>query len=297
MLTIFTPTYNRCHLIDNLYQSLLAQDNQSFEWLVIDDGSTDDTEAYFQNLLKQQQPFEIRCVRQPNGGKHRAINKGVSLAQGELFFIVDSDDYLTPDAVSKVYQWNDSLDSSKKWAGFAGLRSHKDFSVIGKRNTNHFIDAKNNERENFCLIGDKAEVYFTNVLKKYPFPEFEGEKFISEEVVWNAIARDDYYLRWFNEIIYICEYLEGGSTMNSNSLFEQNPQGTLHWVKSCFKSYPHNFRRRWRAIHTYYTAVRKRKSLHDIAKDLELSYSKTFLISHFVDFFTKSYMFLKRKSK
>ena len=270
MLTIFTPTYNRYHLIDNLYQSLLVQTNHNFEWLVIDDGSTDDTEAYFQNLLKQQQPFEIRYVRQPNGGKHRAINKGVSLAQGELFFIVDSDDYLTPDAVSKVYQWNDSLDSSTKWAGFAGLKGFSVDKHVGGRHSKNFIDAKNNERHQLNLEGDKAEVYFTSVLKKYPFPEFEGEKFISEEVVWNAIARDDYYLRWFNEIIYICEYLEGGLTKDY-SKYRKNPLGALAWAKGQIKTYPQSKKKQALAIGIYTDALKQQKSFYQISKDLNKS--------------------------
>ena len=99
LTTIFTPTYNRRQLIDNLYQSLLAQSNKSFEWLVVDDGSTDDSEEYFSKLLSKPQPFTIRYIKQENGGKHRAINRGVQNANGELFFIVDSDDTLLPNTI------------------------------------------------------------------------------------------------------------------------------------------------------------------------------------------------------
>ena len=108
MITVFTPTFNRGHLIDTLYQSLLKQTNKDFEWIVIDDGSTDRTEAYFTEILAKHNPFEIIYRTQPNGGKHRAINAGVQIAKGELFFIVDSDDYLTEDAIEKLSEWRNS---------------------------------------------------------------------------------------------------------------------------------------------------------------------------------------------
>ncbi|MGN1053427.1 MAG: glycosyltransferase family A protein, partial [Candidatus Scatosoma sp.] len=97
MITVFTPTYNRGYIIHKLYASLLNQTDKNFEWLVIDDGSTDDTERYFTRLLKQKNPFTVRYIKQENGGKHRAINRGVAAATGEIFFIVDSDDFLSAD--------------------------------------------------------------------------------------------------------------------------------------------------------------------------------------------------------
>ena len=90
MITVFTPTYNRGYIISNLYDSLKRQTVKTFEWIVIDDGSTDHTEKLFQNFLKEKNDFSITYKKVPNGGKHRAINKGVSLAKGDLFFIVDS---------------------------------------------------------------------------------------------------------------------------------------------------------------------------------------------------------------
>ena len=93
-ITVFTPTYNRCYIIGALYESLKKQTFQDFEWIVVDDGSTDDTEAFFAEILKEEHFFDISYVKVENGGKHRAINQGLSMAKGELFFIVDSDDYV-----------------------------------------------------------------------------------------------------------------------------------------------------------------------------------------------------------
>ena len=153
-ITIFTPTYNRCNLIDNLYQTLLAQTKKNFEWLVVDDGSTDNTEKYFSELLSKQQPFPIRYLKQENGGKHRAINLGVKKANGELFFIVDSDDTLLPNAIEKINQWAESLDNSRKWCGIAGLRGFTENKIIGQHPSVDFVDAKNTERRKYNLLGD-----------------------------------------------------------------------------------------------------------------------------------------------
>ena len=269
-ITIFTPTYNRRLLMESLYQSLLAQTEKNFEWLVVDDGSTDDTKKYFSELLSQTQPFPIRYTKQNNGGKHRAINCGVKKANGDFFFIVDSDDTLLAQAVEKVNQWISTLDDSHKWCGVAGLRGFTNNKVIGDSPSLKFIDAKNTERRKHHLEGDKAEVYVTEVLKKHPFPEIPGENFISEEIVWNAIARDGYYLRWFNEIIYICTYLENGLTKD-NTKDEQNPQGRLLWAKGQLESFPNDWRERYRAIAIYYNAVYKKKKIKEIADDLGVS--------------------------
>lgn len=271
LITIFTPTYNRKRLIENLYQSLLAQTQKKFEWLIIDDGSTDDTELFFKELIARQQPFPIRYLKQTNGGKHRAINKGVEEAHGELFFIVDSDDTLLPQAVEKICRWETTLDNSHKWAGLAGLRGKTEYQVIGQRNNSApFIDAKNTERPQKFLEGDKAEIYYTEVLKKYPFPEIPGENFISEEIVWNEIARDGYYLRWFNEIIYIGNYLDGGLTKDT-TLNKKNPQGRLLWAQGELKSYQYNIKKRFLAIAIYANAVQEKKSIKEIATDLTVA--------------------------
>lgn len=277
-ITVFTPTYNRKDLIDRLYQSLLQQTQKNFEWLVVDDGSSDDTENFFVKLSSMEHPFPIRYIKQNNGGKHRAINNGVNNALGKLFFIVDSDDYLTENAIEKINQWITTLDNSHKWAGISGLKGFSKNSVVGQHSDFSYIDAKNNERRKYNLLGDKAEVYFTDVLKQHPFPEIPGENFISEEIVWNAIARDGYYLRWFNEIIYICDYLEGGLTKD-NDKDKSNPQGRLLWAKGQLETFPNSWRDRFLAIGIYRHAVAEMKSMNQTAKELGVSKTSVFLAS------------------
>lgn len=289
-ITIFTPTYNRRDLIDNLYRSLLRQTQKNFEWLVVDDGSTDGTEKYFADLSSEASPFQIRYIKQDNGGKHRAINNGVNNALGKLFFIVDSDDYLTPDAIEKINQWAEALDGSRKWAGISGLKGFSKDRVVGQQNKEcRFVDAKNSERRKFKLLGDKAEVYFTDVLREHPFPEIPGEKFISEEIVWNAIARDGYYLRWFNEIIYICDYLESGLTKD-NTKDKKNPIGRLLWAKGQLETFPNSWKDRLLAIGIYHQAVNDTESIQESATKLGVSAISVFAASTLLslyNFFSK----------
>lgn len=254
------------------------QTDKNFEWLVIDDGSTDNTEKYFSELLAKPQPFPIRYLKQKNGGKHRAVNRGVKDAKGELFFIVDSDDTLIPNAIEKINQWIATLDDSHKWAGVSGLKGFSEQKNVGQRPSAKFIDAKNTERRKYHLEGDKAEVYFTEVLRKYPFPEIPGENFISEEIVWNAIARDGYYLRWFNEIIYICSYLDGGLTKDY-SKDECNPRGRLLWAKGQLETFPNSWRDRLLAIGIYRHATSHTESLITTAKKLNIGVPTVFLAS------------------
>ena len=111
-ITVFTPTYNRAYILSNLYESLTRQTYKNFEWLIVDDGSTDDTESLVNGWIENESGFTINYVKQSNGGKCRAINRGLDLARGELFFTIDSDDYLTDDAVQKIMEWASELSPS-----------------------------------------------------------------------------------------------------------------------------------------------------------------------------------------
>ena len=121
-ITVFTPTYNRAYIIETLYRSLQRQTYRDFEWLVVDDGSADNTKALFDAWQQEDNFFPIRYIKQENGGKCRAINHGLKLAQGELFFTVDSDDYLTDDALEKVAAWDAELPDKAQYCGFVGNR-------------------------------------------------------------------------------------------------------------------------------------------------------------------------------
>ncbi len=224
--TIFTPTYNRAHLLPRLFRSLLQLDFQDFEWLIVDDGSTDETK----NIVSEFQTcnsLNIRYFYQKNQGKHAAINLGVAQAKGEFFFIVDSDDWLPANSLSNSLKYTDRFQSSSI-AGIAGKRSfinaHNNFPF------HELISTPLEIKYKFKNSFDLAEIYKTDVLKKYPFPVFPGEKFVTESLVWFRIARK-YQLLFFNETIYHCEYQPGGLTDNYRKLMENNPQGSLLYLR------------------------------------------------------------------
>lgn len=228
-LTIITPTYNRAHLLPRLYESLLKQTNQEFRWLVIDDGSDDGTEFL---IRKYQQDGNLTVLydRQTNGGKHRALNRGVSQIDSELTFIVDSDDYLPAQAVEIVAEYHKKYKGYKeteKLCGYSFLRCHGD----GRVNTAYFpqdelIDTYLSVRINGGIGGDKAEVFYTDILKQYPFPEYEGEKYMPEDVVWMRMS-GPYRMVHINQNVYICDYLEGGLTKTGRKMKIHSPRGMV----------------------------------------------------------------------
>ena len=230
-ITVCTPTYNRAHLQNKLYTSLKKQNYNSFQWIIVDDGSTDDTEAVVNEFIKENN-INIRYIKKKNGGKHTALNIGIDNAEGELFWIVDSDDYIIDDALK--YIWNKwcELKDKKDFAGLSALRGYENKKVIGTTVNEEYIDADVlTYRYKYRVLGDKSEVYRTDILKKYKFPEYREEKFLTEAVVWNRIANDGYKIRWFNKVIYICEYLEGGLTNTSDKNIMDNWKGTTLYYK------------------------------------------------------------------
>ena len=131
--TVFTPTYNRGYVIDRLYRSLCRQSFKDFEWIVVNDGSTDNTDELF-NLYKKDNKLKLKYFKVENGGKHRAINIGVNNAEGELFFIVDSDDYLTDDALDYIDQLEKTIEKEDRifFAGVCPLIGYRNGSIVGK---------------------------------------------------------------------------------------------------------------------------------------------------------------------
>ena len=230
-ISVFTPTYNRAHLLPRLYDSLKKQDFSGFEWLIVDDGSTDQTEQTVQAFTKEQTAFPIRYIKQPNGGKHRAINRGVHQAAGELFFIVDSDDWLPEDSLATIWRYYLPIKGTPGFCGVAGCKYDSLGNMSGTSFSGEYVDATSLERGALNIRGEKSEVFVTEILKQYPFPEYPGETFVSEAMVWNRIAADGYKLRWINRNTYIYEYQENGLTNRLSSLYKKNPIGYLTYVR------------------------------------------------------------------
>ena len=230
-VTIFTAAYQRAATLPRLYASIQRQTSKHFEWIVVDDGSTDGTEALVRGWASEEQVFPIRYVRQPHGGKHRAHNRAVQMARYEAFFIVDSDDYLADDAIEKVEAWFSEIEYDNRFAGVSGLKAHFDEQIFGGNGGGRVIDATNIEREKYDLLDEKAEVYKTSILRQFPFPEFPGEDFVGEGVVWDVIAVAGYKLRWHPEVTLFCEYQADGLTRNRVERDRRNPLGSLAYLR------------------------------------------------------------------
>jgi glycosyltransferase involved in cell wall biosynthesis len=199
-ITVLTPTFNRKGLLPRAHRSLEAQTFRRFEWVIVDDGSTDGT-GEMADEWSAQSSFRIRYLWQENAGKHVALNRGIGLASGVLLVILDSDDRLAPHALEHIWRSWESIPEGER-ASFAGVAGHyadPSGQLVGTRFPKDVLDSDAVEiRAKHRVRGDKLEAYRTNVLRRYPFPEDLG-RFVTEGLVWNRIARM-YRLRFVNEV-------------------------------------------------------------------------------------------------
>ena len=224
-VTVFTPTYNRAYILGDLYHSLQRQTCMDFEWLIVDDGSADDTKTLVASWQGEENPFPIRYVYQENGGKCRAINRGLKEADGRLFFTVDSDDYLTDDAIEKVIRWDGELPRDGHFCGYVGNRGITPTQTPNRLFPGGYLDGTALDRYD-QVDGERAFVFYTEIHRKYLYPEFPGEKFLTEAVTWDLMAHDGYKMRFYNDIIWIWEYKDDGLTRAGYRVFLENPRGT-----------------------------------------------------------------------
>ena len=235
-LTVFTPTYNRAHTLPRTYASLSRQDCKDFVWLIIDDGSTDDTRALVEAWQTQEHSFEIRYLYKENGGMHTAHNAAYEVIDTELNVCIDSDDCLAPGAVRKILAKWDSVQKDK-YAGIIGLDADLQGNLIGTGFPAGMIETTLSGYYAAGGSGDKKLVYRTDVMRQYPpYPVFEGEKYVALAYKYRLIDQD-YKLAVLNDVLCNVEYQQDGS---SNTMWRQylnNPKGFAFWRKVCMQ-YP-----------------------------------------------------------
>lgn len=236
ILTIVTPTYNRCRELKNLWMSLQKQTSKAFEWLVVDDGSTDETESCVERF-RSSSDFPIRYLYKENGGKHTALNVGINTVRSALTFIVDSDDYLTEDAVRSILKLHEKYQNQPDLCGYVFLRCFPDGRINGKKfrtdeEVASYIDVRINGEH---MDDDKAEVFRTHCLKEFPFPEYPGEKFLGEDLIWLRMSRK-YKMVHVNQAIYVGNYLENGLTNNRRRHNIASPVGCMHRAEEFLKT-------------------------------------------------------------
>lgn len=225
MVTVFTPTYNRATVISRTFESLQQQKSRDFEWLIVDDGSTDNTEAIVTGFQRHS-TFPIRYYKVPHGGKHRAYNAGLKLAIGELFFVVDSDDSLTKDSLSVITSVAGMLRDRDDICGIIALKENKDGAIYGTPMPHEPVINSLKEFLDCCKDGERSFVFKTEIARKYPFPEIEGEYFVTESVVYERLGKDWGFLI-INESLTICEYQSDGLSSNIYNLMLANPIGYM----------------------------------------------------------------------
>ena len=236
MITVLTPTFNRGGRLQSLWDSLQKQTVKDFEWLIVDDGSTDGTKDLI-TQLQEKSDFPIRYIYKSNGGKHTALNVGIQTICSELTFIVDSDDCVTDDAVESILKIHKKYRSQNNICGYAFLRAFPDGKVNGKKfdvdeKIGSYIDVRVNGDDTGA---DKAEVFKTHCLKEFPFPEYPNEKFLGEDLVWVRMARK-YEMVHINKAIYVGNYLEDGLTNNRRKHNIASPVGCMHRAEEFMES-------------------------------------------------------------
>ncbi len=235
LLTVFTPAYNRAHTLPRTYASLKAQDCYCFEWLIVDDGSSDGTRELVQSWIAENPPFKIRYMYKKNGGMHTAYNLAYDNIDTELNVCIDSDDCLSKGAASKImHKWNEVRE--KGYAGLLGLDADFDGKIVG----NGFPpDLKETTLQDYYLAGgkgDKKLVFRTDVIKKYPpYPEFEGEKYVALGYKFSMIDRD-YKLCVIDEVLCDVEYQADGHSAGMWKEYVRSPRGFAFYRKFCMEN-------------------------------------------------------------
>ncbi|MFZ1841509.1 MAG: glycosyltransferase family 2 protein, partial [Leptotrichiaceae bacterium] len=222
--TIFTPTYNREGLLISLYESLKKQTFKDFEWLIVDDGSVDNTNETVQQFIKEN-ILNISYYYKENGGKQRAYNYALDNAKGELFICLDSDDEYVSNALEIILEYWKKVEKNAKIVGMGYLSTYPDGSIIGSKfPSDEMVETQFNIYNKYKVTGDKGLMFRTEVIKNYKFPVFDGEKFTTEALVYNRIA-EKYEMLYINEKIEIKQYHEDGLTAKYNDLLLRNPKG------------------------------------------------------------------------
>lgn len=240
-LTVFTPAYNRAHTLPRTYESLLRQENKDFLWLIVDDGSQDETAALVKSWQARDNGFEIRYIYKENGGMHTAHNIAYEHIDTELNVCIDSDDCLAPGAVEKILTKWDQV-KAKGYAGIIGLDSDLNGNLIGKGFSDGLTETTLMGYYASGGSGDKKLVYRTDVINRYPpYPVFEGERYVALAYKYRLIDQD-YKLAVLNEVLCNVEYQADGHSTGMWKEYVRSPRGFAAWRKLCMQ-YPESTKR------------------------------------------------------
>ena len=221
MLTVFTPAYNRAVMLSRLYRSLCDQTCKDFEWLIVDDGSTDETASVVQSFVNEEK-INIRYIKKENGGKHTAHNLALEQAAGEWFFCVDSDDLLAEGAIAALEEKITRLNSE---SGIIAYKEDLDRRLL----SDHFPEGLQQTQMHrlageFGCRGEFSLAFQTAFARRFPFPVFSGERFVTECVVYDQMDQEGIFAL-LPKTVTVCEYQADGYSSDASRLMKQNPSG------------------------------------------------------------------------
>ena len=226
-ISVYTLTYNRGYILERMYRSLKDQTDHSFEWIVVDDGSTDNTKELVEGWSAETTEFDIRYEYIPHGGIGRALSKAISMARYEIIMSADSDDRYLPDTIAFVRARFPEIAQDESFAGICGLWQHSDGGLVGGEPPfKDFVDATFWELE-YAKYADCIYIYKTSVRRKYPPRIFEGDAHTYLGISENDMAHDGLKMRWFNHIVGVGDYLSDGITRNASENALKSPRGVI----------------------------------------------------------------------
>lgn len=224
LLSIVTPAYNRGELLKKCYESLCAQTNYDFEWILVDDGSTDNTKEMGEALAARKNPFPVVYLRKENGGKHTALNAAHPYVQGKYVLILDSDDTLTADAVETVsVNWK-RYEFDERISMVIFLKQTADQELCAFAEDENVPVSLLKYKRTCVRSSDCCEVIRAEWFLRFPFPVFPGERFLAETALWNRVGEKTLCV-YINKPIYVCEYLDGGLSSAGRAMRLKNPLG------------------------------------------------------------------------
>lgn len=229
-VTVFTPTYNRAHTMESLYQCMLRQTNKDFEWVIMDDGSSDNTNELIHQWILEGR-VNIQYYKQENQGRFAAFNNVKKYFRGELILWCDSDDEMVESCIEKIIDTWNRIENRNGTSGIIGYMLTPDKEIIGTRFPNKI------EYERFYVLydkyrmaGDQAIVFRNDLVQKYSYPVFEGEKFTGDSILFNQIS-EEYPMYILREGLLIREYLDDGLTKNLLQHHISSPNGMREHYK------------------------------------------------------------------
>lgn len=277
-LTIITPTFNRFHTLAKLHDSLKCQTYKNFEWLIIDDGSTDSTMDLIRSFQESNNGFPITCINKTNGGKHTALNVAFEIVQTDWLCIVDSDDWLDHDCVEIIVNKLNSLNSN-----VGCLITHRKYPN-GKINGDIFKEGEHSYliRAYNRIHGDKFEVFRSSILNEFRFPVFDGEKFMSESPLHMYIGRVT-RTYFHNYAGYIGDYLEQGLTQNSVSNRHKCNNSTLYVYYNRYGTLKYSIPKLMSAVNWWRFKFSSKKKLNSIRQKVPFIYAPLGFILYLFD--------------